>query len=107
MDDADGSKMGEVETARDGLSADENFDVAVFDFVIESVERVTFFIVGVETSDASFWEEFFKLGFEEFSAEAFVEDAGVVAIRAGGGDFFLVAASVAEEGIRVGVESQG
>ncbi len=106
LDDADGGEVGEVETAGDGLSADEDFYVAIFYLVVKGVERIGFFIVGVETSDFGFGEEFFEFGLEEFGAEAFVENAGVVTIGAGGGDFFLVTASVTEERVRVGVESQ-
>ena len=95
LDDADGGEVWEVETARDGLSADEDFDVAVFNFVVESVEGVIFFVVGVETSDGDFREEFFKFGFEELGAESFMEDAGVVTIGTRSGDFFLVTAGVA------------
>ena len=87
--------MGKIETTRDSLSADDDFDVAIFDFVIESVERVVFFVVGVKAGDGDFGEEFFELSFEKFGAEAFVKDAGVVAIWAGSGDFFLMPASVA------------
>lgn len=106
LDDANGGEMRKVETARNGLGADDNFNVAVFDFVIESVERVAFFVVGVEASDGNFGEELFEFSFEEFGAEAFMEDTGVVTIGARGRDFFLMPASVADERIRVGVESQ-
>ena len=107
LDDGDGGEVGKVEAAGNGLGADEDLDVAGFDVVIESVERVALFVVGVEASDFDFWEEFFKFGFEEFGAEAFVEDAGVVAVGATGRDGFLMAASVAEELVTVGVESEG
>ena len=107
LDDADGGEVGEVEAAGDGLGADEDLDVAVFDFVVEGVEGVGFFVVGVEAGDFDFGEEFFKFGFEKFGAEAFVEDAGVVTFGAGSGDFFLMATGVTEEGVRVGVEGEG
>ena len=54
LDDADGSEVGKVETTGDGLGTDEDFNIAVFNVVIESVERIAFFVIGVEASDASF-----------------------------------------------------
>lgn len=88
LDDADGGKVGKVEAARDGLGADEDLDVAGFNFVIEGVEGFAFFVVGVEAGDFDVGEEFGEFALEELGAEAFVKDAGVVAVGAAGWDFF-------------------
>ncbi len=82
LDDADGSEMRQIEAASEGLGADEDVDVAVFDVVIEAGEGVGFFVVAVEAGDFGSGEEFFKFRFEEFGAEAFVDDTGFLAVGA-------------------------
>ena len=106
LDDTDRGEMRKVETTRDGLGADNNFYFAGLDLVIESVQGFAFFVVGVEAGDFGFGKKFFEFALEEFGAEAFVEDARVMAVRAGSRDFFLVTASMTEELIAVGVESE-
>ena len=63
LNDTDGSEVGKIETAGDGLSADDDSNVAVFNFVIESIKRVVLFVIGVKAGDGDFGEEFFKFGF--------------------------------------------
>ena len=106
LDYADGGEMGKVKASGNSLSADDDFDFARFDFIVKRVQRFTFFVVCVEASDFNFGEEFFKFSFKEFSSKAFMKDAGVVAVGTGSRDFFLVAASVAKEGIRIGMEGE-
>lgn len=64
MNDTNGSKMREVETAGEGLSADEDVDGASSNFVIEAGEIIVFGIVAIKTGDFGFREECFELGFE-------------------------------------------
>lgn len=56
--------MREVETAGEGLSADEDVDGASSNFVIEAGEIIVFGIVAIKTGDFGFREECFELGFE-------------------------------------------
>ncbi len=107
LDDADRGEAGKVEATRNGLGADDDLDVAVFDFGIERIEGFAFFVVGVKAGDTSLSKKFVQLAFEEFGAKTFMEDRGVVAVGARGRDFFGKAAGVAEEGVSVGVESEG
>lgn len=106
LDDGYRGEMGKVETTRNGLGADEDLDGAGFDFVVEGIERFAFFVVGVEACDASVGEKFDEFAFEELGAEAFVKDAGVVAVGAGSWDFLGEAAGMAEELVGVGVEGE-
>lgn len=94
LDDADGGEMGKIETAGESLSADENVDIAGVDVVIMGSEIVGLLIIAVKTGYFSVGEEALELGFEEFRAETFMNNARVAALRAGGGDFFFVAANV-------------
>ncbi len=103
LDNADGSEVGEVEAASESLGADEDLDFAGFDVVIEVGEVGAFFVVAVEAGDFGFGEDAGEFGLEKFSAEAFVDNAGFMAVGAAGGDFFGVAANVATESVSVGV----
>ncbi len=94
LDDADGGEMGEIETAGESLSADENVDIAGVDVVVVGGETVSFLIITVKTGDFCVGEETLELGFEEFRAETFMNNARVAALGARGGDFFFVAANV-------------
>ncbi len=53
--------------------------------------------VGVESGDASTFEDFVEDGFGFFGAEAVEADGGVVTVGAGFGDDCLVSADVADE----------
>lgn len=95
LDDADGGEMGEIEAAGESLSADENVDVAGVDVVVVGGEIVGLLIIAVKTGDFCVGEEALELGFEEFRAETFMNNARMAALRARGGDFFFVTADVA------------
>lgn len=103
LDNADGGEVGKIEAAGESLGADEDLDFAGFDVVIEVGEVGAFFVVAVEAGDFGFGEDAGEFGLEKFSAEAFMDDAGFVTVRAAGGDFFGVAANVATESVSVGV----
>lgn len=98
--------MRQIEAASEGLGADEDVDFAGFDGIVKIGEVIMFIIIAIEAGDFAIWVELFELGFEELGAEAFVNDAGMVTIRAGRGDFGLVIASMARESIRVGMEDE-
>ena len=86
MDDTEGGEVGEVEALGNHLGADDDVDVAVSDFVVGVGEGFFGFSVGVKTGDAGGGEEFVNLGFEQFGAEAFMDDVGVFAFETRGGD---------------------
>ena len=94
LDDADGSKEGEIEPAGEGLGADEDVNIAGFDVIIEGGEVFRFFIIPVKTGDSGLWEEPRKLGFEELGTKAFVNYAGMMAFWAARRHLFRVAAEV-------------
>lgn len=107
LDDADGGEQGEIESASEGLGADEYINVAGFDILIE-VGKVGFFvIVAVKTGDACVGEKTLELGLEEFCAETFVDDPRMMTGRTRRRDFFGVATDVAGQGISVGVQGHG
>ncbi len=106
LDDADGGEEGKIEAAGEGLGADEEVELAGFDGLIKFGEGSGFGVVAVKTGDFGFGKEDGEFGFEEFSAEAFMDDAGVMAGGAAGGDFGFVAADVATEDVVVGVEGE-
>lgn len=70
------------------------------------MKRVGLFVVGVKTADFGGFKEGIELRFEEFCAEAFVNDAEVAAFWAAGGDFLVIITGVAFEFVGVGVESE-
>lgn len=59
LNDADGGKVGEIEAAGEGLSANEDVDFAGFDVGIEVGEIFAFFIVTVKASDGGFRKKVF------------------------------------------------
>ena len=107
LDDADGGELREVEAAGEGLGADEDLVGTGFDVGIERGEGLGFEIVAVKTGDFSLGKEATEFGFEEFGAEAFVDEVGLVTLGTGTGDRGGVAAEMADEGIGVGVEGEG
>lgn len=72
LDDAKGGEPRKVEAFGDHLSADNDVEVAVFDFVVGEVESFLSFSVGIEAGDFGVPEEFCEFNFEELGAEAFV-----------------------------------
>ena len=74
LDDTNSGKKGEVKTFSNGLGADQDVEIAIFNLVVEEIERFGLFIIGVKTGDASTREEFFELGFEELGAKTFMDD---------------------------------
>lgn len=64
LDDANRGEIGQIETASEGLGADQDVDVARFDVGIERIEGLIFFVVGVKTGNFGGFEELFELGFE-------------------------------------------
>ena len=107
LDDADGGELREVEAAGEGLGADEDLVGTGFDVGIERGEGFGFEVVAVKTGDFSLGKEAGELGFEEFGAEAFVDEVWLVTLGTGTGDRGGVAAEMADEGIGVGVEGEG
>ena len=106
LDDANRGEKGKIETASDGLGADNDVDFAGFYFVIERIKSFPLFIVSVKTSNSCSFEEFFEFSFKEFCAEAFMNNADRVAFWTGMRDFCIKTARVTEERKRVGVESE-
>ncbi len=107
LDDADGSKEGEIEPAGEGLSTNKDVDFAGFNVIIEFGEAGFFVIVAIKTSDFGFGEEAGEFGFEEFGAETFVNNAGVAATGAASRDFFFMAADVTGKEETVSMERHG
>ncbi len=99
--------MREVEPAGEGLSTNENIDFPVFDDIVEAGKVVVFIVITVKTSDFSFGKELFEFGFEKLGAKTFMDDAGMMTIRATRGDFLLVATDVTTEHVGIGVEDHG
>jgi len=77
------------------LGADDDVDMAGFNCVVGVDEGFLRLGVGVEAGDFGIWKKFIQLSFEEFGAEAFVEDVGVVAVGTVGGDGGGLTAGVA------------
>jgi len=107
LDDADGGEMGEIETAGEGLGADEDIDDAGFNVVVEGGEILGFLVIAVKPGDFGLWEESRELGFEKLGTKAFVNNAGVVTLWTACRDFFGVATEVTAQSIIIGVEGQG
>ncbi len=107
LNDSDGSEVGKVEPAGEGLGADEDVDGAGLDIVVERSKAVAFLIIAIKTGDFGLREEFRELGFEQLGTKALMDNAGVVTFWAARRDFFGVAAEVTAQGIVVGVESEG
>lgn len=99
--------MGEVKPAGEGLGANEQVDFAGLDGLIEMGEISTFLIIPVEAGDFGLRKKAAKFGFEELSAETFMDDVGMLAIGATRGDFFFVTTDMTGERIAIGVESHG
>ena len=59
LHDGDGSEIGKIKTLSDGLGADEDVDIAIFDNVEIFGDGFGFFVVGIETGDFSGREERF------------------------------------------------
>lgn len=104
LDDANGGEMGKIETAGEGLGADEDIDGAGFNVVVEGGEIFGFFVVAVKPGDFSLWEEPRELGLEKLSTKALVDNAGVVALWTACRYLFGVATEVAAQSIIIGVE---
>ncbi len=64
-------------------------------------------IIAIETSDFGFRKKLGKLGFEQFSTKAFVNNAGMSAAGAAGRNFLFVATDMTVESISVGMEGHG
>jgi len=107
LDDAEGGEEGQVEAFSDDLCADDDVYMAGFDLFVVEVEGVLVWGVGVEAGDFGIWEEFSEFGFDVFGAETFMEDVGVVAGWARGGDGALESTGMADEGVFVSVEILG
>lgn len=58
LGDANGGEQGEIETFGDGLGADDDIEIAVFDLFVERIEGFAFFVIGVETGNFGGGEEF-------------------------------------------------
>lgn len=89
------------------MSANEEVDGTRFDVGIEFGEGFGFEIVAVKTSELGLGKEFLEFGGKKLGAEAFMKEIGLVTLRTEAGDGRGVAAEVADEGISVGVESEG
>ncbi len=86
--------MWEIKAAGEGLSADENVNMARFDVFVKISKILGFFVVAVKAGDFGIGKELRKLGFEQFGAKTFMNNTSVVAIRAAGRDFFFVPADM-------------
>ena len=96
LDDTEGSEFGQVEAFGNHLGADDDVDMAGFDCVVGVDEGFLGLRVGVEAGDFGIWKKFIQFSFEKFGAEALVEDVGVVAVGAVGGNWGGLTAGVAE-----------
>lgn len=104
LDNTDGSEVRKVKAASEGLSADEDVDVAIFNRFVETGEIFVFIIIAVETSNFGIREELGEFGFEKFGTEALMNDVSVLAAGAARGDFLLMTTEVTVEGVSISVE---
>ena len=104
LGDGEGGEQGEVEAFGNHLRADNNVKITRTDIGVELIGCGVVGGVGVKADDIGSREEFAELSFEEFGADAFVDNRGVLAFWAGGGDFFSKATGVANKVVFVGVE---
>lgn len=81
LDDADGGEQRKIEAARQGLSADQDLNLAGFDRLIEFAQGSIFIVITVKTADFGLWEEPGELGLEELGAIALVNNTGLTAGR--------------------------
>lgn len=79
MDDAERAEFWKIEAFSDHLGADNNVVVAGMNLLVDFVELLAGFGVGVEAGDFGIWEEFLEFLFDEFRAETFVMDGGIAA----------------------------
>ena len=107
LDDAEGGEEGEIEALGDGLGADDDVDVAVLDFVVAGLERFVSDSIGVKAGDFGFGEEFLEFGFEEFCAETFVDDIGVMTFGTTSWDGQFASTSMTEESELISMEGEG
>ena len=77
------------------MSTNNNVDASVMDLVVDFVQLFITIRVRVKARDASFWENTRYFLFKQFSAEAFVVNAGVLALRAGRRHWEVAAAGMA------------
>ena len=108
VEDADKGDVGEMEALGDHLGADEQIDLLSF----KGIEGIAQFVlaghgVGIDAGDAGGGELFAERFLNAFGAESGMEDAGVIASRAGAGGFFAVAADVADHDFFTLVKAQG
>lgn len=82
LDNAYGGKQRQIETFSDGLGANKDVEITVFNLVIKSIKSFGLLIISIETSNVGTGEEFLELGFEELSAETFMDDIGAFALGA-------------------------
>lgn len=59
LNDADGGKLGQIKTFRNGLSANNNIKIAGFNLMIECIKGLTFGVIGIKTDDFGGFEELF------------------------------------------------
>ena len=88
------------------MSADDDIVVAVVDLVVDFVESLVGIGVGVETGDFGVWKETVHFVFDGFGAEAFVMNAGIVALWARSRDGEAAAASMAMHFEFVGMKDE-
>ena len=107
LDDADCAQERQVEPFGDDLSAYDDVDSAIIELLIFFFDGVTSLRIAVKPSNNFVRKELSDFGFNEFCADAFVNDVGVMARRATRGDTFGEVAYMAAEFVVVCVESEG
>ena len=95
MDDAKRGEFWKIETFGNHLSANNNIEIAGMNLVVDLVETLIRFSIGVKTGNISMRKEAMQLILDGFGAKTFVMNAGIVALWARGWNREATAASVA------------
>ncbi len=82
LDNTYGGKQRQIKTFGNSLGADNDVEITVFNLVIKSIKSFGLLIISIETSNVGVFEEFLELGFEELSAETFMDDIGAFTLWA-------------------------
>ena len=106
MDDAERADFWKIEAFGDHLGTDDNVVIASANLLVDFIELLAGFGVGVKAGDFSVWKKFFEFFFDEFSAETFVMNSGIAAFRAGSWYREDAAAGMAAHLVLIGMKNK-
>lgn len=106
LNNSEGGEARKIEAFGNHLSADNDVIIAAINFVVDFVEFKIVVGIHVKAGNFGLGEEAMKLALDEFSADTFVVDAGVFALRTGSRDGKIAATGMATHLECVGMEDE-